>query len=123
MSLEQNTAEEPEIKENLSSEAQLKKLKIQNYNRLYRERHPERVKAANREAARKYRNRGREKLVTGKSRTKWNVEAAKPQGIYIVPTINDANALRGALLRLGFFVRFFRTNQGYKVYKLKVAYE
>jgi hypothetical protein len=84
----------------------------------------EKSRAIQRERSRRWRLKNKpERLPNGQKNTKWNVEAAKPQGIYHLKTKNEAMGLVGAIHRLGLYTKTLTTKQGVKVLKLKLANE
>jgi len=53
--------------------------------------------------------------------TRWNKLAALQINPYTVENYKQAIALRIAIMKLGYYARIKRTNQGIKVYKLEMV--
>ena len=93
------------------------------YSREWRARNPDKVALARKNSRDKKREAYRLRTGCQPQPTYWRDLALEPKGIYQVKTLGHAQALRKAIQKLGFHAKSEKTNRGYKVYKLKLAYE
>lgn len=106
-----------ENQDNIPTRDQLKRRRNAEAQRRYRQKWPERVK----EQIKKSKALKRENF--NKRVCKWRDLAALPEGCYQAADKHEREALRRAIIERGFYCQTKKTNQGFKVYKLKVAHE
>ena len=118
----QDSTPQIEIKQNPTHEQMVRRRRTAATAR-WRAKNPDKVAIIRKKQADKKREAYRLRTGCQPQRTYWRDMAHEPKAIYQVKNLNEATALRKAIIKRGFHASASKTAGGYKVYKRKLAYE
>ena len=119
----QNSNTQQENQGNNPTAEQLKRRRRTAATARWRAKNPDKVAIIRKKQADKKREAYRLRTGCQPKRTYWRDMAREPKAIYQVKNLNEASALRKAIIKRGFHASASKTVGGYKVYKRKLAYE